>query len=105
MRPWAYTPLLLLAAGAPAGRQIVLHGNDNGAMPCAACHGVNGQGNAAIGAPALAGMQAPAIVSALNTLAASPNAPAPMPGIAAALTPRERQDVAAYFSSLPKPAS
>ncbi|MDE2240705.1 MAG: c-type cytochrome [Rhodospirillales bacterium] len=97
--------MLLLAAGAPAGKQIVLHGNDNGAMPCAACHGINGQGNAAIGAPALAGMPAPSIVSTLNTLAARPSATAPMPSIAAALTPRERRDVAAYFSSLPKPAS
>ncbi|MDE1897148.1 MAG: c-type cytochrome [Rhodospirillales bacterium] len=90
---------MLLAAAAPEGKQIVLHGNSNGAMPCAACHGVNGQGNASIGAPALAGRPAAAIVSALNNLASSQGS-GPMPAIAKALTPQERQDVAAYFAGL-----
>ena len=92
--------LLLLAAAAPDGKQIVLHGNSNGALPCAACHGVNGQGNASIGAPVLAGKPEGAIVSALNTLANSQGG-GPMPGIAKALTPQEKQAVAAYFAGLP----
>ena len=96
-------PLLLLglAAAAPAGQQIVLHGNENGAMPCAACHGAQGQGNSAIGAPSLAGRKADDIVAALNLMAAGQGGNALMRRIASALTLRERQDVAAYFASLP----
>ncbi len=95
--------LLLLAAAAPEGQQIVLHGNSNGALPCAACHGVDGAGKPSIGAPALAGKPAAEIVAALNRMAAGQGGTGLMPSIAAALTPQERQDVAAYFSSLPKP--
>lgn len=103
MRVLRYAPLLLLAAAAPDGKQIVLHGNGNGALPCAACHGVNGQGNSSIGAPALAGKPAGDIVAALNKIAVGQGGAGLMPSIAKALAPQERQAVAAYFSSLPKP--
>jgi len=95
--------LLLLAAAAPDGRQIALHGNGNGALPCAACHGVRGQGNAAIGAPALAGLPAGAIEAALAQYKAGQGGNALMRSIAAALSPAETQAVAGYFSELPKP--
>jgi cytochrome c553 len=62
-------PCLAFAAP-PDGKNIVLHGNDNGAMPCAACHGVNGAGNTSIGAPALAGMPATEIETYLKQFAA-----------------------------------
>ncbi|MBU6448622.1 MAG: c-type cytochrome [Rhodospirillales bacterium] len=101
MKIWRIA-LVLLGAAAPAGKQIVLHGNSNGAMPCAACHGINGLGNAAIGAPVLAGKPAAGIVSALGHLASGQGS-GPMPGIARALSPQERQGVAAYFAGLPKP--
>ncbi|MGE4481236.1 c-type cytochrome [Acidocella sp.] len=104
MKAWRHAPLLLLAAAAPGGKQIVLHGNGNGALPCAACHGENGQGKPSTGAPALAGKPASAIVSALNLMAAGQGGTPLMRSIAAALTLDERQQVAAYFSSLPKPS-
>ncbi|HTQ71398.1 MAG TPA: c-type cytochrome [Acidocella sp.] len=103
MRGWRIAPLLLLAAAAPAGQQIVLHGNGNGALPCAACHGAEGAGKPAIGAPALAGKPAGDIVAALNAMAARQGGTGLMPAIAGALTPQQRQDVASYFSSLPAP--
>jgi cytochrome c553 len=91
------------APGGPAldGKQIVLHGNANGALPCAACHGVNGAGKAAIGAPALAGLPAPVIEADLAGLAKG-NGSEIMASIAQALTPAEVKAVAAYFASLPK---
>ena len=104
MKIWRYAPLLLLAAAAPDGKQIVLHGNGNGALPCAACHGADGQGKPSAGAPALAGKPAANIVMALNMMAAGQDGTGLMPSIAAALTPDERQAVAAYFASLAKPA-
>ncbi len=100
-----YAPLLLLllAAAAPDGRQIALHGNGNGALPCAACHGVLGQGNVSIGAPALAGLPAGAIEAVLAQYKAGQGGNALMRSIARALSPAETQAVAAYFGSLPKP--
>ncbi|GAN81908.1 c-type cytochrome [Acidocella aminolytica] len=103
MKRLRYAPLLLLAAAAPAGKQIVLHGNGNGALPCAACHGEDGQGKPSTGAPALAGRSAGDIVSALNMMAAGQGGTSLMRSIAGALTLDQRKDVADYFASLRKP--
>ena len=92
-----------VAWAAPDGRQIVLHGNANGALPCAACHGVNGAGNPATGAPALAGLPAEVITAALGSMAKGQSGTPMMQSIAAALSPAEVQAVAAYFAGLPKP--
>jgi cytochrome c553 len=89
-------------AAATDGKSIVLHGNNNGAMPCAACHGVNGQGNNSIGAPKLAGLPATAIESYLAQFANGEGGNATMQYIAQALSPAETQAVAEYLSSLPK---
>jgi cytochrome c553 len=91
------------ALAAPDGREIVLHGNDNGALPCAACHGANGAGNAATGAPALAGLPEGTIEAALAAMAKGQSGTALMQSIAQALSPAEIQAVAAYFAGLPKP--
>jgi cytochrome c553 len=101
----ALAVLLLPGAAwaAPDGQQIVLHGNDNGALPCAACHGANGAGNAATGAPALAGLPEAEIETALDNMAKGQGGTALMQSIARALRPDERQAVAAYFAGLPKP--
>jgi cytochrome c553 len=92
----------LAAAAPPDGQQIVLHGNDNGAMPCAACHGANGAGNASIGAPALAGMPAAEIKGWLKTFADGNGGNATMQYIAQALSPAETAAVADYFAGLKK---
>jgi cytochrome c553 len=88
-------------AAPPDGHQIFLHGNANGALPCAACHGENAQGNDAIGAPKLAGLPAAAIESYLALFANGQSGTATMQFIAQALSPAETKAVAAYISSLP----
>jgi cytochrome c553 len=101
MKVWVWMFLLLpgaALAAPPDGRQIALHGNDNGAMPCAACHGVTGQGNASIGAPKLAGLPATVIETYLKQFAAGNGGNATMQYIAAALSPAETLAVANYFA-------
>jgi len=84
------------------GKDIVLHGNANGAIPCAACHGADGAGNASIGAPALAGVPAGVIQGYLQQFAAGNGGNASMQMIARALSPAEMAAVAGYFAGLPK---
>lgn len=102
---WIVLALLLpgVAFGAAVdGKDIVLHGNANGAIPCAACHGVDGAGNASIGAPALAGVPAGVIDTLLKQFAAGDGGNAVMQGIARSLSPAEMAAVAGYFAGLPK---
>ena len=90
------------AATAPDGKAIFLHGNNNGALPCAACHGVGAKGNSSIGAPELAGLPEGVITSALANFANGGGGNADMQFIAQALSPAETAAVAQYLSSLPK---
>ena len=90
----------LAFADAPDGQSIVLHGNANGALPCAACHGAAGLGNPSIGAPRLAGLPAPVIEAALKSYAARQGGTALMQSIARALSPAETAAVATYFATL-----
>ncbi len=78
----------------------MLHGNNNGALPCAACHGVTGMGNPSMGAPALAGLPAGVIVQALTQMAQGQGGNAIMQSIARSLNPAERNAVATYFAAL-----
>lgn len=91
----------LAGAATPDGKDIALHGNDNGALPCAVCHGANGGGNAAMGAPALAGLPAQTIMGYLTMFAKGQGSNAIMQGIAMALSPDETQAVATYYAALP----
>jgi cytochrome c553 len=90
-----------IALAAPDGKAIFLHGNSNGALPCAACHGANAQGNTAIGAPRLAGLPAAATETYLALFADRQGGSATMQLIAQALSPAETQAVAAYLAKLP----
>ncbi len=92
-----------LAFASPDGQQIALHGNANGALPCAACHGVAGAGNASIGAPALAGRPVGEITGDLAAMARGQGGNALMQRIARALSPAEAAAVANYFGGM-KPA-
>ncbi len=104
MRRWALLFSMLPAlAFAADGKDIALHGNAGGALPCAACHGVRGAGNGAIGAPALAGLPAGVIEAALGRFAQGQGGNALMQSIAQALSPDERQAVAAYYAGLKRP--
>jgi len=91
------------AAAPPDGKDIALHGNQNGALPCAACHGANGAGNPSMGAPALAGLPASVIQAALLQFAAGHGGNAMMQNIASALSPAEMAAVAGYFAGLKRP--
>jgi len=93
---------LAAQAATPDGKTIALHGNDNGAMPCAACHGATGAGNTSIGAPALAGLPASVLEAALHRFAGGNGGNATMQYIAQALNPADTAAVADYFASLPK---
>ncbi len=104
MSRWAILFFTLPAlAFAADGKDIALHGNGGGALPCAACHGVNGAGNSAIGAPALAGLPAGVIETALARFAKGQGGNGLMQGIAQALSPTETNAVAAYYAGLKKP--
>jgi cytochrome c553 len=94
---------LLAAGGAlaePIGKTIAEQGNGQGAAPCSSCHGSNYEGNPAIKAPALAWLSSDYIASRLAHYA-SPEGHNPlMKQVATALSPSEREAVAAYLSSL-----
>ncbi len=95
-------PLPLLAMGtAPDGRTIAHDGNGKGAMACVSCHGQNFQGSSAIGAPALAGLSQAKILERLAHYAGPSGHNALMRQVATALSPTEREAVAAYLSNLP----
>jgi cytochrome c553 len=82
------------------GAAIFAHGDDNGVLPCAACHGADAMGNASIGAPRLAGLPAPVIEQALAGIAASPDGNGAMRMVAQSLSPAEKSAVADYLASL-----
>jgi cytochrome c553 len=104
MRRWLLALWLLPAASfgaTPDGGQIFMHGNANGALPCAACHGLQALGNPGIGAPRLAGLPAAATETYLALFAKGQGGNATMQFIAQALSPAETKAVAAYLASLP----
>jgi cytochrome c553 len=98
--------LPLIAAAPPQslqqGATIVAHGTATGALPCMACHGGHLQGNPAIGAPRLAGLDPSVIGAALNAIAAGKMGKNyVMTNIARSLSPTQRRAVTAYLASLP----
>jgi cytochrome c553 len=96
--------LALMAAGAaPDGSAVAHNGNGHGALACSTCHGGNFQGDAAIRAPALAGLPQTTILARLAHYAGPTGRNAMMRQIATSLSPAERQAVADYLSSLPTP--
>lgn len=85
------------------GAAIVRHGTASGVMSCMACHGQRLQGNASIGAPALAGLPESRTLGALDAIAAGKSGDNfIMRNIAHSLTPAEREAVAAYLATLAK---
>ncbi len=87
---------------APDGAAIIAHGVGT-APACATCHGAAGQGNPAIGAPALAGDGAAYLRAQLRHFAAGTRINPIMQPIAHALTPAEQAAVAASFAAMPAP--
>ena len=83
------------------GQQIAHQGNGDGAPACMTCHGEQFQGDAALKAPALAGLPSAFILSRLAHYAGPDGHNASMRQVATALSLGEREAVAAYLSSLP----
>lgn len=91
-------------ARAADGKTIVMQGNGKGAPPCMACHGIQGQGNAAGGFPMLAGHSAHYLAKQLQDFQQGLRSNATMGPIAKALTDDQIQAVAKYYASQKPPA-
>ena len=97
---WA-TALLGVAAceaAAPTGAQIAAIGNGRAVPACTTCHGPSGAGNAALGSPRLAGLPAAYLEAQLQAFASGRRANAVMQPVARALSPRESEAVATFYS-------
>lgn len=86
-----------------AGRAIAADGVAPGRPGCAACHMQDGNGQPDVGIPKLAGLTASYLLDQLNYFAAGTRQNAAMGPYARMLTPAQRQQVAAYFASVPVP--
>jgi cytochrome c553 len=86
-----------------AGRAIAADGVVPGRPGCAACHMQDGNGQPDVGIPRLAGLTASYLLDQLNYFAAGMRQNAAMAPYARMLTPAQRQQVAAYFASVPVP--
>jgi cytochrome c553 len=101
----ALAGVILTAAGpSPQGMDIVEHGSANGAPACMSCHGAKLEGNAALKAPALAGLPAATVLARLAHYAGPDGHNATMRAVATALDQSKRTAVANYIASLPKAA-
>lgn len=85
----------------PAGQHIVEQGSSQGAPACVACHGPQLQGADAFKAPGIAGRPAAYILARLEHYAGPTGHNALMKQVAQALSPADRQAVAAYIAGLP----
>jgi len=90
-------------SAAGAGETIAREGNTNGAAPCVACHGNQGQGNPDAAYPYLAGQPADYLVKQLQDFASKRRLNPLMQQIASALSAEETNAVADYYAQLPLP--
>ncbi|WP_254063250.1 c-type cytochrome [Rhodanobacter sp. L36] len=97
--------LVMVQARASDADSIVHQGNGKGAPPCLACHGANGEGQAASGNPRLAGLDAAYLRKQLEDFTNSSRTSPVMQSTASALTADERNALAVYYSKLPIPSS
>lgn len=99
---WLLAALPGLADAAPAataaGAQIASAGAGGAVPACASCHGAHGEGSAAF--PHLAGTGVDYLREQLEAFATGARKNPVMQPIAKALTPQQRDQVAAYFASL-----
>jgi cytochrome c553 len=80
------------------GRALATSGNGRGALPCAVCHGAQGEGQPGAGFPRLDGLNSVYIRQQLDDFADGKRANDIMRPIASALSPDERQAVATFYS-------
>ncbi len=91
-------------AGVAAGRLVAEQGVLAGHAACAACHLGNGAGQPEVGIPRLAGLHLTYLNQQLSYFADGSRRNAIMQPYARMLTPAQREQVAAYYASLPVPA-
>lgn len=96
-------PVYAIEVMAPrvTGASVANAGNGRGSPACATCHGANGEGNAAIGAPRLAGLPAGYLERQLENFGSGKRANAMMMPIAKSLSPEERRVIADYYAKVP----
>lgn len=93
---------LPVCAAAPMTAATIAHdGNGRGATACSACHGADGEGQAAAGFPRLAGLSAAHLLHQLDSFADGTRTSAVMTPIAKALSASERKALADYYAGLP----
>jgi cytochrome c553 len=92
-------------ADTPDGATLAHQGNGHGVAPCQACHGTDGDGQAAAGFPRLAGLPQAYLRKQLDDFASGLRTNATMQPIATDLSDAERDAVAAYYSKLPIPST
>ena len=85
------------------GAKIAAWGTSNGVASCSSCHGYDGVGNGTSVVPRLAGQSAAYLMQQLDKFAASKRHNVYMINFAQRLSPQERADVSAYYSSLQSP--
>jgi len=85
------------------GAAIAVHGTARGVLPCIACHGARGEGNAANGFPRLAGLPAPYLRAQMSAFADGQRENPAMAPIARLLSADEAQAVSLYFAGLRAP--
>jgi len=98
-------PAMTMAAGNPErGAQLATQGDGSGA-PCLACHGADGAGMDAAGYPRLAGLDAGYLLKQMRDYNAGTRvSPVMQPNIDN-FNDQQLQDLAAYYASLPVPAT
>lgn len=93
-------PVPAFAQANADGRTIAEKGTASGAAACVACHGANGEGNAAAGFPRLAGLPAPYLEAQLDSFAAGKRQSPVMGPVAKQLDATQRKSVAGFYGSL-----
>jgi len=96
----AVSHIAMAAGDIESGKRLALQGNNQGATACVACHGANGEGNAAAGFPRLAGLNADYLAKQLQDYRNGSRDNPTMKPIAAALDDAASRDVTAYYASL-----
>jgi cytochrome c553 len=95
----AAEPQPAAAIGGVDAAALVNDGNAAGAPACSACHGSQGQGNPDAGYPRLAGLAAAYIRHELDSFADGSRSNEIMSPAAKALSPAERDALAAFYSA------
>lgn len=94
---------VIMAGSAHAAPPAIVTQGSGSAAACAACHGLDGSGNAAEGAAVLAQLPAPYFIKQLNDFKSGARTHPVMTPIAQALSDTDIAAAAKYYAALPRP--